>query len=168
MIKLGYREKGLGRLLSNLYPWPFVMDGVQCGSIEGFLQCLKRNIPEEQTEIAALHGFEAYKNGQLGNAWKETQILYWLDVPVERSSRAYHELLCRAYDACLDQNTGFAVALSKTGCEPLTHLGKHDSHDTTLTVSEYLHQMHRLRDRVTQILLTDFEKSLDIEYFKTD
>lgn len=153
IVDTGYRLEGVSRLLSNLYPRPFILDDVACASIEGFLQSLKWVDLEEQTAVATLSGVEAYKTGQLGNQWKDKQILYWRGVQYPRLSRKYHNLLVRAYDACFEQNADFGAALARTGDAVIIHsIGKHNPQNTTLTEWEYVHQLYRLRSRVLQML----------------
>jgi hypothetical protein len=145
-LDLGFRNGGLGKALSNLMPYAFTLDNVQCGSIEGFLQSIKHEGSEEQELVAGLHGYEAFKIGQLGNGWKETQTLWWCGVAYPRFSKQYHHLLERAYDQCFAENEAFRTALIDSGVMVLTHvMGKHDPTDTTLTEWEYIHQMYRLR-----------------------
>lgn len=45
--------------LSNFSPHRFVLDGVECYSMEGFLQSLKFNNSEMQVEICKLVGYAA-------------------------------------------------------------------------------------------------------------
>lgn len=137
-----------GRKLSNFYPWSFVLDGVRCGSIEGFLQSLKFEDEETQHDVAQLHGYRAFKIGQEGNSWKERQVLYWLGREYNRDSPAYQALLTSAYDALLDQNAEVRDILRSTAGLVLDHtMGKNDSHDTVLTRAEYVRQLDRLRWR---------------------
>jgi hypothetical protein len=153
VIELGYREKGVGHRLSNLFPYPFIFRGWEYGSIEGLLQSLKFEDPEAQAELAGLHGYLAFKTGQLGNGWKKTQTLWCQEHSYARMSPEYQQLLTDAYDACLEQNVGFVQAFIDSGNAVLTHsIGKHDSSDTTLTASEYLIQMYRLRAIVQQMM----------------
>lgn len=146
----------LARELSNLYPWPFVLDDVQCGSIEGFLQSLKFSDPDEQVAVATLHGPEAFLTGQHGNDWKETQVLWWRGKKFPRTYKKYQALLTRAYDACFDQNAGFIAALYETGALVLSHdMGKTNQTQSTLTQMEYLVQLYRLRARAQQMIDSD-------------
>jgi hypothetical protein len=148
-IELGWKQEGVGKALSNLWPYPFVLDAVECGSMEGFLQSLKLSDPMRKADVARLSGFPAYKTGQEGNGWKADQLLHWNGSSYERLGVYHHALLDRAYDACLEQNPGFAEALQQTGCRPFSHaIGKHDPRDTTLTAWEYLYSMYRLRSRL--------------------
>lgn len=50
--------------LSNFAPHPFVIDGVECNSMEGFLQSLKFSNPEMQAEVCKLVGKAAKFKGK--------------------------------------------------------------------------------------------------------
>jgi predicted NAD-dependent protein-ADP-ribosyltransferase YbiA (DUF1768 family) len=157
ILDLGYRNGGLGKALSNLFSYPFVLDGVTCGGIEGFLQSLKFEGVEEQDMIVGLSGFDAYKVGQIANdVWRSVQTLWWRGKAFPRLSRAYHLLIERAYDACFEQNPAFRKALLDTGVDVLTHrIGKHDPTMTTLTEWEYIYNMYRLRARAQQDMMME-------------
>lgn len=153
VIDISYKHgEGLARTLSNLMPRPFVLDGVHCGSMEGFLQSLKLTATDQaglRDRIAALHGFTAFKLGQEFNGWKAHQLLRWDDVVFERSSGQYQFLLDRAYDAQLIYSEELERDLLASVGYALRHTrGKHDSRDTVLTESEYVRQLERLRWRV--------------------
>jgi hypothetical protein len=150
-IELGMQEQGLGRLLSNLFPYPFEFRGIRCGSMEGFLQSLKFRNSDAQILVASLWGMDAYRTGQFGNDWKETQTLWCNDIPYFRTSKQYQALISDAYDACLENNSVLANALWMTQNAVLDHrIGKNNTADTTLTRSEYISQMYRLRSLVSQ------------------
>ena len=151
IIDLGYMNGGIGKALSNLFPYPFTLDGVECGSFEGFIQSTKQQDLEAQDLMATLSGYTAYKIGQMGNDWHETQTLWWRGVAYPRLSHEYHMLIARAYDACFDQNEDFRKSLRETGNAVLTHkIGNHDPTKTTLTEWEYIYNMYRLRSRILQ------------------
>jgi predicted NAD-dependent protein-ADP-ribosyltransferase YbiA (DUF1768 family) len=151
-LDLGYRNEGLGKALSNLCEYPFVLDGVQCRSIEGFLQSLKFQELDAQDMMLGMFGYKAWKTGQVGNDWRESQTLWWRGVPYQRTSREYHMLLERAYNACFEQNETFRKSLFDTGVDVLTHTtGNHDPTMTTLTEWEYIYNMYRLRARAQQL-----------------
>ena len=154
-LDLGYKNDGLGKALSNLMPYPFTLDGVACGSMEGFLQSLKIQELDGQDLMASLSGYRAWKTGQIANDWRLAQTLWWRGVPYHRLSKEYHMLLERAYNACFDQNASFRSALFQTGVDVLTHvIGHHDPSMTTLTEWEYIFNMYRLRARAQQQELT--------------
>lgn len=131
--------------LSNFAPHPFIIDGVECNSMEGFLQSLKFESIEMQKYVCTLVGSKAKFKGKNKNWWR-TQTLYWQGKPIDRHSDEYQELLDRAYNA-LNQNTGFRKALESTkGCT-LTHaIGRKDPTHTILTQSEFCSRLMKLRD----------------------
>ncbi len=130
--------------LSNFAPHPFVIDGVECNSMEGFLQSLKFSNPDIQREICKLVGVQAKFKGKKRKWWK-TQTLHWMGVEYKRDSEEYQELLDRAFTA-LAQNTSFQKALLATGDATLTHsIGKTDKKKTVLTRTEFCSRLTRIR-----------------------
>lgn len=138
--------------LSNFSPHPFTLDGVECASMEGFLQSLKFSNPEMQVEVCKLVGFAAKKRGIEKN-WQRTQTLYWRGVSIPRDSPEYQTLLDRAYDA-LSLNMSFRKALLASGDATLTHsMGRSDYHQTVLTVREFCSRLTRIRTRLQDEIL---------------
>lgn len=131
--------------LSNFAPHPFVMDGVECNSMEGFLQSLKFENQVMQKEVCKLVGKQAKFKGKKKKWWR-TQTLYWQGKAIKRDSEEYQNLITKAYDS-LNLNEGFRKALMSTkGCT-LTHsIGKHKITETVLTEREFIKQLNRLRD----------------------
>lgn len=130
--------------LSNFAPHPFVIDGVQCNSMEGFLQSLKFKDAEMQKAICLLVGKAAKFKGKKKKWWK-TQTLYWQGKEFKRDSEEYQELLDRAFNA-LAQNTGFQKALLATGTATLEHsIGKSKITETVLTRQEFCSRLTRIR-----------------------
>lgn len=153
IIDTGFKKDGLEKRLSNLCTYPFVIDDVECGGIEGFLQSLKIPDQELQKNVAKTSGFEAWKVGQNYNDWKIEQILFWKGEEYPRLSKKYQRLLERAYDACFEQSVEFATALAESEDAILAHtMGKRNPSNTTLTEQEYIYNLYRLRARVQQIL----------------
>ena len=105
--------------LSNFAPHGFVIDGVECASMEGFLQSLKFSNPDMQKEVCKLIGRAAKSKGANKN-WQQKQILYWQGKTYKRNSQEYQDLLDRAFNA-LAENTSFQKALLATGNATLTH-----------------------------------------------
>lgn len=133
--------------LSNFSPYKFEIDGIQCNSMEGFLQSLKFRNPEIQKEICKLIGRAAKRKGS-GKNWKKYQELYWNGVKYSRDGDLYQKLLDKAYD-CLFKNEKFRKALYATRDYPLTHnLGKSKKCDTVLTKSEFIFRLINLRKRL--------------------
>jgi predicted NAD-dependent protein-ADP-ribosyltransferase YbiA (DUF1768 family) len=130
--------------LSNFTPHPFTIDGIECASMEGFLQSLKFSNPEVQKEVCRLTGKAAKFKGKKKKWWK-TQTLYWLGVEIPRHSKEYQELLDRAF-AALAKNTSFQKALLATGNAVLTHsIGKTNSNETVLTRAEFCSRLMKIR-----------------------
>jgi len=136
--------------LSNFSNFPFIFEGVECASMEGFLQSLKFPDHDQQKEICLLKGFQAKKRGRTQDeSWKSSQTLWWNSRAYARSSFDYQLLLNRAYDA-LAENDDFKHALLMTGDEVLTHsIGKSEISDTVLTEKEFCDRLTYLRSTMT-------------------
>lgn len=133
--------------LSNFAPHPFVIDGVECSSMEGFLQSLKYKEPDMQIEVCKLVGKAAKFKGKKKKWWR-TQTLYWQGQELKRDSQEYQDLLDRAFDA-LAQNTGFQKALLATGKATLTHsIGKSKETETVLTKQEFCSRLTNIRNNL--------------------
>lgn len=135
-------------VLSNLAKKPFVFEGVECSSIEGFLQSLKTQDAEEQKQICALYGGSAKKISKNHMEWQKTQKLYWQGKEYDRNSKEYRELLENVFFQCYLQNEIFRTALDATKGIKLTHTdGKHDAAETILTAEEFIDILTSIRDR---------------------
>ena len=133
--------------LSNFAPHPFVIDGVECSSMEGFLQSLKFKNPEMQREVCKLVGKAAKMKGK-GKNWQRKQELYWLGQTIDRHSKEYQVLLNRAYDE-LAKNSSFQKALLATKDATLTHnIGRNDESQTVLTKREFISRLVRIRSEL--------------------
>lgn len=131
--------------LSNFAPHPFVLDGIECNSMEGFLQSLKFSNPDMQREVCKLVGRAAKFKGKNKN-WYVKQVLYWQGKEIQRNSDEYQMLLDRAYIAMATQNRGFQCALLATQNSVLTHsIGKTKTNETVLTRSEFCSRLTKIR-----------------------
>ncbi|MFW6310903.1 MAG: hypothetical protein ACOC1K_01580 [Nanoarchaeota archaeon] len=143
-MDIGSGNKYPSNSLSNFAPHPFVIDGVQCNSMEGFLQSLKFKSPEMQEEVCKLVGYAAKKKGKNKN-WYQSQILYWRGKEIKRNSNEYQMLLDRAFEKLYD-NSKFKKALISSGDANLTHsIGKSNKSETVLTKSEFCSRLIKLR-----------------------
>lgn len=141
--KSGYPSSAL----SNFAPHPFTFRGVECASMEGFLQSLKFKSPEMQIEICKLVGLAAKRRGSHKKWWKE-QVLYWQGEAIGRHSQKYQDLLDEAYEE-LSKNEGFCKALLATQNAVLTHsIGKRDASHTVLTIQEFCSRLTKIRERL--------------------
>ena len=130
--------------LSNFAPHPFVIDGVACASMEGFLQSLKFKEPEMQKEVCKLVGKAAKFKGKKKKWWRE-QTLHWQGQKLKRDSQEYQDLLDKAFLA-LSENTSFQKALLATGDATLTHsIGKNKQSETVLTKQEFCSRLMKIR-----------------------
>lgn len=138
-------------VLSNFHPNAFVLDGVVCASMEGFLQSLKTRNTAEQERVCLLCGKDAknyFKNRIENTVWKLTGVLWWRGRAYRRDSDEYQRLLDRAYLA-LSKNPTFREALLGTCKEALTHsIGKRRTGKTVLTEYELISRLIRLRNRI--------------------
>ena len=131
--------------LSNFAPHGFIFEGVECASMEGFLQGLKFSNPDMQSHVCTLVGRAAKSKGSKKN-WKRDQTLYWKGLPIKRDSEEYQKLLTNAFNA-LATNNGFQRALLASQNATLTHsMGRNKINETVLTEKEFCSQLHRLRN----------------------
>lgn len=130
--------------LSNFAAHPFIIDGIPCNSMEGFLQSLKFSDKEMQKHVCTLVGRAAKAKGK-HKKWQQNQTLYWQGKSYKRDSEEYQALIDRAYRA-LSLNNGFRNALLSTGNATLTHsIGKRKINETVLTEQEFCSRLTELR-----------------------
>lgn len=135
--------------LSNFSPHVFTVDGIECNSMEGFLQSLKFQDPEMQKHVCTLVGKKAKFKGKKKKWWK-TQTLYWKGEEIPRDSKRYQKLLDEAFNA-LAQNTSFQKALLATQNATLTHsIGKKKISETVLTRQEFTSRLTRIRNELQE------------------
>ncbi|MFZ2992476.1 MAG: hypothetical protein WA061_02060 [Microgenomates group bacterium] len=131
--------------LSNFAPHPFIIDGIPCNSMEGFLQSLKFKDVEMQKFVCTLVGKQAKFKGKPKKWWK-TQTLFWQGKEINRHSQDYQDLLDRAFFE-LSKNSSFKNALLATGNSSLTHsMGKNDESHTVLTQREFCSRLLKIRN----------------------
>lgn len=134
--------------LSNFAGHRFKFDGIECYSMEGFLQSLKFKSVPMQVEVCKLVGKAAKKKGSAKN-WKRKQVLYWQGKEYPRKSQEYQDLLDRAYLAMFEQSEGFRKALQASMGSTLCHsIGKNKESETVLTASEFCRRLTKLRDHL--------------------
>ena len=144
-MDIGAGKGGPAARLSNFAPHPFVVDGISCNSMEGFLQSLKFKNPDMQKEVCKLVGRAAKFKGKKKKWWRD-QTLWWQGQAINRHSEVYQGLLDMAF-AALSKNTKFQNALLSTGNATLTHsIGKNDPSKTVLTTKEFVSRLTRIRE----------------------
>ncbi len=138
------------RALSNFAPNSFVMNGdIECASMEGFLQSLKFEDPDEQKKLRGLIGVEAKFKGSTRNyVWQRQQKLWFRGTAYGRHEPCYQILLDNAFLA-LSKNPNFEKALLATGTSRLTHtIGETDATKTCLTAYEFCTRLIKIRNRL--------------------
>ena len=134
--------------LSNFSPHPFVLDGINIASMEGFLQSLKFSNPEKQAQVCGLVGKMAKFTGKR-KRWQRDGILWWRGKEVDRYSREYQDLLDRAYAAMFDQNESARKSLLASGNAVFRHSrGKNKQSETVLTATEFCSRLTKNRERL--------------------
>ena len=132
-------------VLSNLHPNAFEIDGIECASMEGFLQSLKQKDIQEQCEICRLSGLEAKERST--TEWQSTQNVYWQGHVIHRQSPVFQNLILKAYKLLFQQNEAFRDALLSTKGKRLYHVhGVSDSQKTILTEHEFVTCLMTVRD----------------------
>lgn len=147
-----YSKSGneIGQKLSNFYPHTFTFGGIEFGSFEAFVQCLKFSDPEEQMKVAGMDAKSAKAAGQTQHWQENGGWLYWKGRTINRYGREYQRLLDQAYDA-LCQNAKFADALRRSRRPLLIHtIGKLRRKDTALTSIEFCRILTRKRRKLLQ------------------
>ena len=78
---------------------------------------------------------------------KQKQTLWFLGVPIERSSNTYQKLLDFIYLNMYIQNEGFKKDLNSTNDAVLQHsIGSNKITDTVLTESEFCRRLTKIRN----------------------
>ncbi len=130
--------------LSNFSPYKFKVEGIECASMEGFLQSLKYSNPYMQVHICSLVGKQAKFKGKK-KKWYRTQTLYWKGKEINRHSDEYQALLDKAFKE-LCKNKKFRKALLATGKATLKHsMGNKDPSRTVLTTNEFCRRLTKMR-----------------------
>lgn len=148
---LDIRSNGLypSNVLSNMCGNEFIFDGVECGSMEGFLQSIKHKDIDRQHQICSMKGGNAKKHSV--KSWQIDQIVYWKGQAISRHSEEYQELLRRVYRAMFDQNDIFRSALLSTHGISLIHsCGEEDPFKTILTKYEFCQILTELRNSINE------------------
>ena len=124
--------------LSNFNSYQFTIDGVECASMEGFIQSLKTDDIHVQRQLCTMVGRVAKRAGRLLPDWRPNQTLYWNGVTYNRHSEGYINLVTRAYSLLANQNEEFRTLLISTGESTLTHkVGSQIMNETVLTEREF-------------------------------
>lgn len=110
--------------ISNLAHTPFVLDGLNYASIEGFWQGLKTVDPAQRRALARLSGAEAKKKG---SSLDQPSRFDYGGVDIAAGSPEHWDLMRMACEAKFTQNRDARAALLATGERWLTHKARRDS-----------------------------------------
>ena len=144
---LDIRSNGLypSNVLSNMCSNGFRLDGMVCGSMEGFLQSLKRKELDKQRQICSMRGGNARKMSV--TSWQTDQIVWWKGKAIDRQSGEFTALVRKAYNAMFEQSERFRTALMATRGMILYHTkGKSNPYKTILTEQEFCSILTELRE----------------------
>jgi predicted NAD-dependent protein-ADP-ribosyltransferase YbiA (DUF1768 family) len=150
-IDIGIHNSYPANRLSNLAVSPFVMDGVQCNSMEGFIQALKRREPKVQEHGCTLAGMAAKRWGAGVKWWKRPvrEQLWWHGRGFAAHSEEHFALVKRTLLAKFTQHEPSRRALLATGDAHLVHsAGKRER--TSLKASDFCRMLMEIREELRQ------------------
>lgn len=132
-------------ILSNRCNNDFCYEGVQCSSMESFLQSLKYQDAILQAKICLE---DAKRLGPYDTSdWQKNQILWWKGKPVYRQSLQYIRLVYKAYNELYLWCARFRDALiGSIGKELLYDAGNNNTYQSVLTDGEFICMLSKLRD----------------------
>lgn len=149
MLALNVSSKSIdwqARSLSNFSANPFLLDGEQLASVEGFIQGTKfpEGHPTRQHAFQAV-GAEAKRLG--GRA--ERKFVWWKNEIIAYGTPEHHQLIERAIRAKFEQNKDAKTALLATSGMKLTHdVGEPDPPNTSLPAHVFCDILTRIREEL--------------------
>lgn len=152
---IGSEEKYPACNLSKEHRYEFIVDGVPCNSIAGFLFSLRFSDQEVQKETCLLYGRGAEIRNLVESFHhrKSSQKLHWNGVVYRREDYEYQELLDHAFNQLAEQNKIFQEALLATGDREFKCLsGEDDPKKTLITCEEFTGRLTRLRVAIRRAL----------------
>ena len=134
-------------ILSNLTPNGFTFAGMAVASMEGFLQSLKFEDPDEAALVRQLAGRKAKRAGKKRReAWQRSGTLWIEGRTIDRFGSRYQHLLDGAYAALFSQCEEARRALLATNDAVLLHtIGEGDPALSVLTPDEFCGRLMRIR-----------------------
>ena len=150
VFNLGDENCPIAEKLGNFFATPFVIDGVKCGSAEGFIQALKFRDLEKQRQVAALVGKEAkFKGKKAGKRIAREGTVFWCGLDFQFGSKEHLELIERGIRAKFEQSEECRKALLETGNAQLVHeTGRAKSRFTSLPAREFIRIVSTIRDEL--------------------
>jgi predicted NAD-dependent protein-ADP-ribosyltransferase YbiA (DUF1768 family) len=111
-------------LLSNFAQTPFVLDGLQYQSVEGFWQSLKFEKNSDRRAVAQLWGGAAKKATK---GMGQPERFEYMDKIIRAGTHEHHALMYAANFAKFTQNEAAKAALLATNDRPIEHKMRRDS-----------------------------------------
>ncbi|MEK7513080.1 MAG: hypothetical protein AAB601_02675 [Patescibacteria group bacterium] len=132
--------------LSNLAPYPFVLDGICCASAEGFIQGIKFPPSSKERPQAFLSsGAAAKRFGKFAGR----EFVWWDGRAIPYSSEEHRRLIGRAIRAKFDQSDLARRALIATEGLTLVHeTGDPEHPDTSLPNEAFCTLLTKIREEL--------------------
>jgi len=136
-------------MLDPSAPVRFEIDGVECASLDGFVESLKFSTVKEQKNITKRVGNDAKKNSAIKDFFPHNKtadrMLHWQGESFKRNSKTFDKLIARAFRE-MAKNPRYQAALLLTQDVTFTHSkGKANKKDTVLTKKELIDNLTELR-----------------------
>lgn len=134
--------ESIGKALSNFARRPFVLDGKQYESVEGFYQGLKWSDPVKRAEVAQLSGPDAKSAGR---GSKATSFEYE-GKTIDFRSPEHYALMKRAIKASLEQNPAILAEFQATSPRPMEHkTGRRENPKSGYPSAEFIKTLLEVR-----------------------
>jgi predicted NAD-dependent protein-ADP-ribosyltransferase YbiA (DUF1768 family) len=139
--------ENIGRLMSNFARTPFVLDGVEYASIEGFYVALKFLDPIKRAKVSRLYGSVVKQMGKKSRIERTCYGGEWFAF----GSDAHVELIKRAIRAKLRAYPDIARAFAATDPRPIIHDTSHpEPPDTEFPAAAFCRILAELREEARQ------------------
>lgn len=146
-INVGYKYKGpYAKVLSNLFPYEFEFRGKKLNSIESFFQGIKFKDISMQNFVFNYSGLDSNHVKVCSDYdWKETGLLYWQGIAIDRYSKEYDDIVDELYVSAI-QNPLYRNILKTTDRDILHTMGGKEKEETVFTRFEFEFQLNCLKD----------------------
>ena len=122
MVNAYFKSKNpIERQLSNLAYSPFIIEGRECLSLEGFYQGIKRSGEDSQNHVFMTFGMQAK------GLSKNTKFVYFNGEKYRVGSEEHHNLIFKAQVCKYSQCEKSRNAMIKSGSSKITHKVGNDS-----------------------------------------
>lgn len=141
-------DEGIGRLMSNFARTPFVLDGVEYASIEGFYVALKFLDTDRRAKAAKLYGLVAKRMGMKSTLTETFYCGSWFRL----GSEEHHALIKRALRAKLEAHPRIMADFVATRPRPIFHdTGRPDPVGARFPATVFIRLLAELRDEFARV-----------------